>query len=108
MPSTPICSAASTRLVMRASGDCLTGDHPLRLLILREETRFGGVWSCQTRVRVGRPTRNYIRQKPREFFASIGRKTMPDPSRAVSFTELLDEGVLHRCPCSLGSLAGSA
>ena len=33
------------------------------------------------------------RQKPREYFASIGRKTTPDPSRSVSFTELLDEGV---------------
>ncbi len=33
------------------------------------------------------------RQKPREYFASIGRKTTPNPSRAVTFTELLDEGV---------------
>jgi GT2 family glycosyltransferase len=33
------------------------------------------------------------RQKAREYFAAIGRKTTPDPSRAVSFTELLDEGV---------------
>ena len=32
------------------------------------------------------------RQTPREFFASIGRKTTPDPSRAASFTELLEEG----------------
>ena len=33
------------------------------------------------------------RQKPRAYFASIGRKTTPNPSRAVTFTELLDEGV---------------
>jgi glycosyltransferase involved in cell wall biosynthesis len=32
-------------------------------------------------------------QKPREYFASNGRKTTPDPSRTVSFTELVDEGV---------------
>ena len=31
----------------------------------------------------------------REYFASISRKTTPDPTRAVSFTELLDEGVPH-------------
>ena len=31
------------------------------------------------------------RQTPRDFFASIGRKTTPDPSRAASFTELLEE-----------------
>ena len=35
------------------------------------------------------------RQKPGEYFASVGRKAAPDPSRAVSFTELLDEGVPH-------------
>jgi glycosyltransferase involved in cell wall biosynthesis len=32
-------------------------------------------------------------QKPREYFATSGRKTAPDPSRSASFTELLDEGV---------------
>lgn len=33
------------------------------------------------------------RQKPGEFFASTGRKSAPDPSRAASFAEMLDEGV---------------
>ena len=34
-------------------------------------------------------------QLPREYFASIGRKRAPDPSRPASFFELLDEGVPH-------------
>ncbi|OBK74421.1 glycosyltransferase family 2 protein [Mycobacterium sp. 1274761.0] len=32
-------------------------------------------------------------QPPGEYFASIGRRTKPDPARPVSFIELLDEGV---------------
>ena len=32
-------------------------------------------------------------QKPGEYFALIGRKAVPDPSRSASFTELLNEGV---------------
>lgn len=30
---------------------------------------------------------------PRSYFASIGRRSVPDPSRAVSLSEFLDEGV---------------
>ena len=32
-------------------------------------------------------------QKPGEYFALIGRKAAPDPSRSATFTELLNEGV---------------
>ena len=35
------------------------------------------------------------RRKPGEYFASAGRKTKPDPSRAATFAELLEEGVPH-------------
>ena len=34
-------------------------------------------------------------QQPGEYFASIGRKAVPDPSRSASVPELLDEGVPH-------------
>ncbi|RDH78669.1 glycosyltransferase [Mycolicibacterium moriokaense] len=34
-------------------------------------------------------------QKPNEYFASVGRRSTPDPARPASFHELLDEGVPH-------------
>ena len=89
---------ASPRRPTSPSGVTLPSDSDdaLQPNYLRADRRADRRRSRDRRGRLRRGSFSGNRRRPAEahgYFASIGRRSVPDPSRAVSFTELLDEGV---------------